>query len=56
MSFDPVTIIIIIVALIALWFLFRIVLRLTAAVFQIGCVVIFVVAVGALALYFFDII
>ena len=56
MAFDPVTIIVVIVALVALWFLFRILLSLTAAIFRIGCVVIIVGAIVAVILYFLGII
>jgi hypothetical protein len=52
MAFDPATIIVVVVALAALWFLFRILLSLTAAIFRIGCVVLIVGAIVAAILYF----
>jgi hypothetical protein len=52
MAFDPATIIVVAVALVALWFLFRILLSLTAAIFRIGCVVLIVGAIVAVILYF----
>ena len=51
MTFDPVTIIIIFVALVALWFIFRILMSITAAVFRIGCFLLFVAAIIAGILY-----
>jgi hypothetical protein len=51
MTFDPITIIIILVALVALWFVFRLVLSLTAAVFRVGCFVLFLAAVAAGIIY-----
>ncbi len=56
MAFDPVTIIVVVVALVALWFLFRILLSLTAAIFRIGCVVLVVGAIVAVILYFLGLI
>jgi hypothetical protein len=56
MASDPATIIVVVVALAALWFLFRILLSLTAAIFRIGCVVLIVGAIVAAILYFFGLI
>ena len=56
MAFDPVTIIVVLVALVALWFIFRILLSITAAIFRIGCFFLFVGAIVALVLYFLDLI
>ena len=56
MAFDPVTIIVVVVALVALWFLFRILLSLTAAIFRIGCVILIVGAIVAVILYFLGLI
>jgi hypothetical protein len=56
MAFDPVTIIVVVVALVALWFLFRILLSLTAAIFRIGCVVLVVGAIVTVILYFLGLI
>ncbi|HUS94540.1 MAG TPA: hypothetical protein VMZ24_05115 [Patescibacteria group bacterium] len=56
MAFDPVTIIVVVVALVALWFLFRILLSLTAAVFRIGCIVLIVGGIVAVMLYFMGLI
>jgi hypothetical protein len=41
---------------VALWFLFRILLSLTAAIFRIGCIVVVVGAIVAVILYFFGLI
>jgi hypothetical protein len=56
MAFDPVTIIVVVVALVALWFLFRILLSLTAAIFRIGCVILIVGAIVTVILYFLGLI
>ncbi len=56
MPFDPVTIIVVVVALVALWFLFRILLSLTAAVFRIGCIVLIVGGIFAVILYLIGVI
>ena len=56
MTFDPVTIIVVLVALVALWFLFRILLSITAAIFRIGCFVLFIGAIVAAILYFMGLI
>ena len=56
MALDPVTIIVVVVALVALWFLFRILLSLTAAIFRIGCVILIVGAIVTVILYFLGLI
>lgn len=47
---DPVTILIIGVILVAAWFLARAALKLTAALFRIGCFIIVLLIIGALVL------
>ncbi len=54
MPLDLVTLIVIVVSLVALWFLFRVLLSLTAAIFRIGCFLLFAGGAIALFLYFFD--
>ena len=50
---DPLTIIFIILAIAALWILFKILLGMAASLFRIGCFIIFIIAVGAGIWYIF---
>lgn len=50
---DPLTIILIVAAIAVLWILFKIVLGMAAALFRVGCFIIFIVAVAAAVWYFF---
>lgn len=45
---DPLTIIIVVVAIAVLWILFRILLGMAAALFRVGCFIIFIVAIAVL--------
>ena len=49
---DLVTILIAVGVLIIIWFLFRFVFRLTAALFRIGCFLFFLIAIVGGAYYF----
>ena len=50
---DPLTIILIVVAIAVLWILFKILLGMAASLFRIGCFIIFIIAIGAGIWYFF---
>ena len=43
---DPLTIILIVVAVAVLWILFKILLGMAASLFRIGCFIIFIIAIG----------
>ena len=50
---DPITIIIVVIAIAVLWILFKILLGMAAALFRVGCFIIFIIAVGVLVWNFF---
>ena len=50
---DPLTIILIVVAIAVLWILFKILLGMAASLFRIGCFIIFIIAIGAGIWHFF---
>ncbi|UCG23960.1 MAG: hypothetical protein JSW55_17795 [Chloroflexota bacterium] len=45
---DPITIVIVVIAIAVLWILFKILLGMAAALFRVGCFIIFIIAVGVL--------
>jgi len=45
---DPLTIIIVVAAIAVLWILFRVLLGMAAALFRVGCFIIFIIAIGLL--------
>ncbi|MFN2221322.1 MAG: hypothetical protein PVJ75_09870 [Chloroflexota bacterium] len=48
---DPLTILLVVAGIAILWILFRILLNMAAALFRIGCFIIFVIAVGVAIWY-----
>lgn len=50
---DPLTIIFIVVAIAVLWILFRMLVGMAAALFRVGCFIIFIIGAGAAVWYFF---
>ena len=50
---DPLTIVIIVIAIAVLWILFKILLGMAAAIFRVGCFIIFIIAIGVLVWNFF---
>jgi hypothetical protein len=50
---DPLTIIIVVIAIAVLWILFKILLGMAASIFRIGCFIIFIIAIGVLLWRFF---
>lgn len=51
---DPLTILLVVAGIAILWILFRILANMAAALFRIGCFILFVIAVGAAIWYFFS--
>jgi hypothetical protein len=49
---DPLTIVLIVVAIAVLWILFKILLGMAASLFRIGCFIIFIIAIAAGIWYF----
>jgi hypothetical protein len=45
---DPLTIMIIVIVIAALWILFKILLGMAASIFRFGCIIIFIIAIGIL--------
>lgn len=50
---DPLIILAIVAGIAILWILFRIVMGMAAALFRIGCIIIFIIAAGVAIWYFF---
>ena len=50
---DPLTILLIVVGIAVLWIVFKLVLNMAAALFRVGCFIIFIIAVGVAIWYFF---
>ncbi len=50
---DPVIILLVVAGIAILWILFKILLNMAAALFRIGCFIIFIIAAGAAVWYFF---
>lgn len=51
---DPLTILLVVVGIAILWILFKILLNMAAALFRIGCFIIFIIAAGVAIWYVFS--
>ena len=50
---DPLTILLVVIGIAVLWILFKMFLGMAAALFRIGCFIIFLLAAGTAIWYFF---
>jgi hypothetical protein len=50
---DPLTILLVVAGIAILWILFKILVNMAAALFRVGCFILFIIAVGAAIWYFF---
>jgi hypothetical protein len=49
---DPLTVLLVVAGIAILWILFRILLNMAAALFRVGCFIIFIIAAGVAIWYF----